>query len=516
MPIAQTDQVFNLVKSLNKSEKRSFKLYLKRVQKDGKPLFVTLFEQLDQMKVFDERLLKKRMGEFKPSQFANLKRNLYYHILTCLKLLATPKKINIQIRELLDFAELLYDRGLYLQALKILNKAKKQAQESQYDVLHLETMEFEKRIESRHITRTGPSHNEQLAEESSIRGKVVANSAALSSLKQRLHSWFIRNGHVRNDTEKIELVIFFHSYLPNSQRSITFFEKIYLYFSYVWYYHILLDFEKVIEYTNKWIDLYQQQPIMLEKDPILYLRGLHYLLIASWYCKNHSQYAYAIESLKNFEEAYQKRWGKNVQVLAFTYSSYAQLNRIFWEGDIQKGLSIAPKILEDLKEYHDYLDAHKIMIVHYKLAWLYFCSEQKEQALIHLTVIFNHESAHLREDLQIYAQLLALLTHYDLQNYSILTYRLLSCERFLKKAKNKDALQILILKLLKKLNSAKNQNSIVLFQQALSDAQNLQKDVYLRRSFTYLDFILWLEHKLSKKSMESILQSRFLASTVVK
>ncbi|MEL6943909.1 MAG: hypothetical protein AAFO82_14705, partial [Bacteroidota bacterium] len=71
MPIAQTDQVFNLVKSLSRSEKRSFRLYLKRVQKEGKPLFVTLFEQLEQMQIFDEALLKKKMGEFKPSQFAN-------------------------------------------------------------------------------------------------------------------------------------------------------------------------------------------------------------------------------------------------------------------------------------------------------------------------------------------------------------------------------------------------------------------------------------------------------------
>ncbi|MEL6717888.1 MAG: hypothetical protein AAFP82_04165, partial [Bacteroidota bacterium] len=174
MPIAQTDQVFNLVKSLSRSEKRSFRLYLKRVQKEGKPLFVTLFEQLEQMQIFDEALLKKKMGEFKPSQFANLKRNLYYHLLTCLKLLGTPKKINIQIRELLDFAELLYDRGLYLQALKILAKAKKKAKESQYDMLHLESIEFEKRIESRHITRTGPNHNEELAKEAITRGAIVA------------------------------------------------------------------------------------------------------------------------------------------------------------------------------------------------------------------------------------------------------------------------------------------------------------------------------------------------------
>ncbi|MEN0050451.1 MAG: hypothetical protein AAF806_25525, partial [Bacteroidota bacterium] len=425
-----------------------------------------------------------------------------------------PKKINIQIRELLDFAELLYDRGLYLQALKILKKAKKQAQDSQYDVLHLETMEFEKRIESRHITRTGPSHNERLAEESSIRGQVVANSAALSSLKQRLHSWFIRNGHVKNDAEKTDLVHFFHSYLPSNQGNMTFFEKVYFYFSYVWYYHILLDFEQVINYSNKWIDLYKQQPIMLEKDPILYLRGLHYLLIASWYCKDHTQYAYAIESLKNFEQGYQQKWGKNVQVLAFTYDSFAELNRIFWEGDIQQGLSIVPEILTKLKKYDDYLDAHKIMIIHYKLAWLYFCSKEKEKALVHLNIIFSHEAAHLREDLQIYAQLLALLTHYDLNNYSILDYRILSCERFLKKTKNTDALQTLILQLLKKLTSTKHQNKIALYQKALSDAKALQKDAFLRRSFTYLDFILWLEHKLSKKSMESILQSRFLASTV--
>ncbi|MEL6941937.1 MAG: hypothetical protein AAFO82_04660, partial [Bacteroidota bacterium] len=272
------------------------------------------------------------------------------------------------------------------------------------------------------------------------------------------------------------------------------------------------DFFKIIEYAHQWISLYQQQPIMLEKDPILYMRGLNYLLNASWYCRDHRQYSYAYHSLSYFRDTYQKKWGKNAEVLAFVYDSHAQLNRIFWEGNIGQGLSIAPSLLAKLKEYENYLDAHKVLIFHYKLAWLYFCSSQQEEALVHLNTITNHKAAQLRDELLIYTNLLALMTHYDLKNYAVLEYKILSTERLLKKAKRTDALQHFILQLIKKLVQHRNSELLPLLKDMLTEVQQLKKDPYLRRSFHYLDLVVWLQHQLSSKPIEQLLKEQFAAS----
>ena len=57
MPNRSTDALFQLIKSLEKSEKRNFKLYAKR-NSSGEDLKITrLFDAMDKMEGYDEDLL---------------------------------------------------------------------------------------------------------------------------------------------------------------------------------------------------------------------------------------------------------------------------------------------------------------------------------------------------------------------------------------------------------------------------------------------------------------------------
>ncbi|MEY2904135.1 MAG: hypothetical protein RJA52_151, partial [Bacteroidota bacterium] len=114
------DQVFSLVKSLSKSEKRNFKLYVNRLQSDSEIKFVRLFELMDKMTQYDEKIIIQKIPGVTKLQLPNLKRHLYGQILTSLRLIYINKNIDIQIREQLDFARILYGKGLYMQSLKML------------------------------------------------------------------------------------------------------------------------------------------------------------------------------------------------------------------------------------------------------------------------------------------------------------------------------------------------------------------------------------------------------------
>ncbi|MBK8626608.1 MAG: hypothetical protein IPN86_13885 [Saprospiraceae bacterium] len=54
MPISQSDQLFNLVKSLTKAEKRNFTFYSTRIQDADTLKYIHLFELIDKQKVLDE------------------------------------------------------------------------------------------------------------------------------------------------------------------------------------------------------------------------------------------------------------------------------------------------------------------------------------------------------------------------------------------------------------------------------------------------------------------------------
>ena len=71
----QKDNLFILVKSLSKSEKRQFKLYVGRLGVNEDSKFLTLFNILDKLTNYDEAVILKK-GIVKKQQLSNLKAHL--------------------------------------------------------------------------------------------------------------------------------------------------------------------------------------------------------------------------------------------------------------------------------------------------------------------------------------------------------------------------------------------------------------------------------------------------------
>ena len=72
-----TDALFQLIRSLEKAEKRHFKLYIKRSSAKEDLKIIQLFDALDKMPDYDEKLLLKRLPSVTKPQLANLKTHLY-------------------------------------------------------------------------------------------------------------------------------------------------------------------------------------------------------------------------------------------------------------------------------------------------------------------------------------------------------------------------------------------------------------------------------------------------------
>ena len=118
----QKEPLFSLIKSLSKSEKRHFKLFVGRLGKNSTSKYLALFNFLDQSTVYrEQQIIKKEIVS--KAQLSNLKANLYKQILKSLRLNPIHQNIRNVLREQLDYATILYNKGLYQQSLKILDKA---------------------------------------------------------------------------------------------------------------------------------------------------------------------------------------------------------------------------------------------------------------------------------------------------------------------------------------------------------------------------------------------------------
>ena len=166
MPNRSTDNLFQLVKSLEKGEKRNFKLYVQRNSADDNLKIIQLFDALDKLTEYDETTLLKKVPTVSKQQLSNTKAHLYKQILSSLRLLKDDDNIDIQLHEQMDFAKILYNKGLYLQSLKVLDKIKEIAKAHNQITFQLQAVNFEKKIEALHITRSIGNRAEALSLES--------------------------------------------------------------------------------------------------------------------------------------------------------------------------------------------------------------------------------------------------------------------------------------------------------------------------------------------------------------
>jgi len=202
MPNRFTDTLFQLIQSLEKAEKRNFKLYIKRSSSNEDLKIIELFDALDKLTDYDETILLKKLPSIKKPQLSNIKVHLYKQLLSSLRLLKSTESIDLQLNEQLDYARILYNKGLYIQSLKILEKLKEIAKAHYKFNFLTQVISWEKKIETLHITRSMQNRGEQLSIEAIEVNTRVDNVSRLSNLALRLYSWYIKNGHARNEKDE--------------------------------------------------------------------------------------------------------------------------------------------------------------------------------------------------------------------------------------------------------------------------------------------------------------------------
>ncbi len=508
MPNRSTDPLFQLIKSLEKSEKRNFKLYATRNSSSDELKSVQLFDALDKMETYDEAVLLKKNEGIKKQQLSNLKAHLYKQILSSLRLI-NIESIDIALHEQMDYARILYNKGLYHQSLKVLDRLKEQAKiHNQFTYLQ-QVLFFEKKIETLFITRSMQDRAEHLSHESDEVSYSLALVSQLSNLSLQLYSWYIKNGHSRNEEETQEVQEFFTSRLGNKTAACTsFYQRLYLYQSYCWNAFIRQDFLQYYRYTQKWVNLFQEEPFMLEIETGHYIKGMHNLMGSHFDLGNHKKLADTLALFDKFCESDLVKNNVNNRILCFVYSTISQFNKHFLEGSFTEGLALIPGIEEKIKEYEIYLDRHRILVFYYKIACLYFGSGNYEKAIDYLNKIINWK-VDLRTDLQCYSRLLHLIAHYELGNEEILDHLIKSVYRFMAKMHNLSVVEEEIFKFIRTSFHVSVRDIKPELQKLLVKLKALQNNRFETRAFIYLDIISWLESKLENIPVQDVLKRKF-------
>ncbi|HVU98281.1 MAG TPA: hypothetical protein VHE34_23820 [Puia sp.] len=507
-----SDTLFQLIHSLEKSEKRHFKLYIKRSSAKEDLKIVQLFDALDKLSDYDEKNLLKKLPGIEKPQLSNLKTHLYKQILASLRLLKSADSIDLQLNETFDYAHILYKKGLFQQSLRLLDRAKETAKANQKFNFLVQVLSLEKRIETLHITHSMQMRAEQLSAESSEVIDRINMVARLSNLALLVYSWYIQNGHARNEKDEQRIRQYMKEQLPpNAWEQTGFYERLYLYQSYNWYAFIRQDFLMYYRYSQKWLDLFEEQPLMVRVETGHYIKALHNLLNAHFDLRNYQKFELVLRKFEAFSQTDRVRENDNFRIQSFVYITTAKINQVFMLGNFAQGLAFVPEIEEKLAEYDLFIDRHRILVLNYKIASMYFGAGDYGTCIDYLQRIINDQQD-LRNDLQCYARVLHLMAHYELKNFDLMESLTKSVYRFMAKRERLTRVEEEMFRFLRTSFQTSRAGLRAEFEKFLGKIKHFEGNRYEARAFAYLDLVSWVESKVYQRPMSEIIAEKYRSS----
>lgn len=509
------EPVFELIRSMSKAEKRNFKLYATRLSGNQQAKFIALFDCLDGMEEYNEKRILQRCP-IKKEQLPNMKAHLYKQILVSIRLLEVQHSLHMQLHEQLDFARILYNKGLYQQSSKLLDKAADLALQSEQYTVALDFIELQKKIDTQNTTRGMISKSEKLNRLADTLCDRITRISELANISTQLYGLYLQLGYTRTQKD-INLII--HVYgqrlskyenLPEDKLSFT--ERFYLYQAYAWYHYILHNMLLCYKNVRHWITLFDEHPQMKRLMFDAYMRGYSRLLDSLFLLRSYQRFAQTLNTFEH-EIAGIDNVGDNSRMIALQIHYTHQINKSFYEGAFNEGIKIIPEVEAFIQRYQNHLDIHHRMLLYYKIACLYFGNGDYDACMSYLKRIISTRDPLIRRDLQCYARILNLICSYESGSDYNIDYQIRAVYVFLDKMNDLQQVQKEMMHFLKRLNSVYASDLKEAFRKLYETLKPYEHHPYERRTFYYLDVLSWLQSKVEGIPVGEVIRRRFLAET---
>ena len=118
-------------------------------------------------------------------------------------MLEVQHSLHMQLHEQLDFARILYNKGLYQQSSKLLDKAAEQALQTEQFTMALDFIDLQKMIDTQNTTRGIISKSEKLNRLADTLCNRITHISELTNIATQLYGLYLQLGYTR--TQKISI-----------------------------------------------------------------------------------------------------------------------------------------------------------------------------------------------------------------------------------------------------------------------------------------------------------------------
>jgi hypothetical protein len=501
MNLISNKDLYDLVKSLSKSEKRFLKLH---AAANKLPVeIISFFDDIESdVDYTAERYKKKGYSE-----------TLYDFILKTLRLFYAGNNASFLIRDEITNILNLFDKAQYKQCRKILNKQKQDAYA--YERFHfvLELIGLEKMlitVENQFNIRNNTLENLIKEEEIVIAKAKNFGEYALLFSKINLNTRQKNKAKTQQDLKAI--AAFLNSPLLKNEKLILSNKALII------YRHcrsILFcrcqDNESRETECQLLLELMDAHPNLIEEMPNRYITTLNNLINIAFEehkfktCQQRIDILQKKASLQAFNTT-------ELQLKIKAHVLNAQLTIYTNTGNFKEAEKTVQEIEAVLKTYKEKINSEEGIVFDYIIGIMYFYFHDYKKANIYMARVLNQSNKLLREDIQTFAKLLNIGLNYELGNFKQLNYIIQTLKQNKSQQVSHFKTENLLLHYYEKLSDIKinkKETELVIFKSLKKDLKEVMKDSHEHNVNYYFEIECYIDSKLTGKKMSQLVSEKY-------
>ncbi len=504
------DQLYELIRSLSKSEKGYFKKVSSFHMKGNQNSYALLFDAIDRMPEYNERILKKKLPGKIASQLPFLKHYLYHQLLEALD--QYYQSSNVEINKMICKVEILHKKGLKEQGRKLLDKAMEFAgrKEKFSYLLHLTSLRYEFLADEENPEKLLAERTMLNSDFDELRKK-IDNLYAYHRLRIDLNVLRAETGYARSPEQVKRYEQFLkHPLLASADMPLSGSAKFHFYTLHAIVHKYAHRYDVAYEALQQIDALFAEYPVLFEESVSARIKTLQRKSVVAGKLGRFDLSMSALEQMRNMKAVHEK-----YRALIFQYGYHQEFLIYLLTGQFQTLLSRVPAFEEEYRQYgRNMLKTFEVQTLQ-RIAQGYFMECRFEDAMVWINKAINTTPSAFNDDLMSGIKIDDILIHFESGNHRVVQSKIAAAEKFLRSKRKSYAFEMFLLSLLKKMlkiHNVEEQAAQWKKAHAAMQAQFATPAESLPAKYFYVS--AWLESKISGKPLSLLLKRQSTQSRV--
>ncbi|MEO1259754.1 MAG: hypothetical protein AAFZ15_13260 [Bacteroidota bacterium] len=448
--MGKSDALFQLVRSLNGTEKRYFKTFYSKQQYNQDRKFLLLFDRMVEMcsqESYDEALLLKNLrGAIDEEHLPYEKNYLYQAVLKSLRNYHAAKTPALKLKELMIDISLLYEKGLVADSFKHIRRAKKLALKYDFRLPLLELILMERRLIRQFMRKNVQVKLKAVQADAAKYLQEINLQFKSLTVYENIFSMILHSERTKDKITEYQNQL--AALLPDSDglEFPSFELPIYAHLSYSMLFLLTGEHEKRLHHLKKLISLFEDHPHLLKENQYnkRYINCLNNYINGCCAIGELEELQRQIGKMKHFQSQNRDLSFQSDQLLL-----YSQMLYFLKKEQFEHIVEMANEIEAFMQQHEKQMNLPFRVTFNLNLAVAYLFEKKFSEAHEKINQIINEPKFEVRRDIQMLSRIFRILLLIEEQEFMTAEYQVYAAIRYCKKFRKNNAVEGKILNILK-------------------------------------------------------------------